>query len=77
MTNEQKVSIEQELTNLLKSKHSDIKSHVDEFDKKGTIIISFFWDRISKENWNNAKKFKCHINDYPKILETEILPYFK
>jgi adenylate cyclase len=77
MTSEQKENIEKELTSLLKSKHSDLRAHVDEFDSNGTIIISFFWDRISKQNWNNAKKFKCHINDYPKIIETEILPFFK
>lgn len=77
MTNEQKANIERELTNHLKSKHSDIKSHVDEFDKKGTIIISFFWDKISNQQWNGATSFKCHINDYPRIIETDILPYFE
>lgn len=77
MTHEQKENMENEMTNLLKGKHSDIRTHVDTFDQKGTINISFFWDRISNEHWNGAKSFKCHINDYPNVLESDILPYFQ
>ncbi|WP_298760546.1 hypothetical protein [uncultured Psychroserpens sp.] len=77
MTKEQKEKMESEITILLKNKHSDIRTHIDTFDTKGTINISFFWDRISNQQWQGATSFKCHINDYPKIIETDILPYFE
>ena len=42
MTTEQKEKMQNEMTNFLKSKHSDTRTHVDRFYQKGTLNISFF-----------------------------------
>tara|TARA_R110002050_G_C8858317_1_gene507208 strand:- start:261 stop:494 length:234 start_codon:yes stop_codon:yes gene_type:complete len=77
MTNEEKNLKIKELATILKPKHSDIKINIDEADNKGNIAISFYWNRISQQNWKDAKTFRCHISEYKNILKNNIIPYFE
>ena len=40
-------------------------------------LVRFFWNRISVDRWNDAQTFKCKDMDYQKVLEKEIIPFFK
>ncbi len=76
MTNQEAKQKEKQLTELFKSKYPDIISHVDLINETEEINISFFWNRISKERWNDAKTYRIKAVDYQKVLETEIIPFF-
>ncbi|PIF59813.1 hypothetical protein [Flavobacterium sp. 2] len=67
---------ENELVKLLSTKYPDLIAHIDIFEATDEIVISFFWNRITIEKWNDATSFKCHNKDYQKVLKTEIIPYF-
>ncbi|REG83033.1 hypothetical protein [Winogradskyella sediminis] len=77
MTHKEAEQKANELTKMFKSKYSDIVAHVDLIEGTDEIIISFFWNRISVERWNDAQTFKCKDMDYQKVLEKEIIPFFK
>lgn len=77
MTHQEAEQIAKELTELFKPKYSDLVAHVDLVNGTDKINISFFWDRISKENWKEAKTFRLKTKDYHKTLENEIIPFFK
>lgn len=66
-----------ELVEMLKSKYADIVAHIDVVDGTNDIVISFFWNRKSVEMWNDTQSFRCEAKDYQKLLETEIIPFFK
>lgn len=76
MTEQQAEKIEIQLTEKLKIKHPDIKTHVDIINGTNEINISFFWNRISVEKWNDAKSFRMNSEEYNNKLTTEIIPYF-
>ena len=67
---------EAELIQLLKDRYPDIVAHIDPINGTDEIAISFFWNRISAQRWNNAQSFKGKSVDYQKILTNEIIPYF-
>lgn len=67
---------EKELAKLLNTKHPDLIVHIDVFEATDEIVISFFWNRITMERWNDATSFKCQSKDYQKVLKTEIIPHF-
>ena len=66
-----------ELIEMLRPKYSDLVAHVDIVDGTDEIVISFFWNRISVEKWNDAKTFKCKAKDYQTVVDTKIIPFFK
>jgi len=66
-----------ELIKLFKPKYTDLVAHIDIVEGTNDIVISFFWNRISKQMWNDTQSFKCKANRYQTILETEILPFFE
>lgn len=76
MTKQQAILLENQLTEMFKSKHSDIKTHIDFVNGTDKIIISFFWNRISQEKWDGCKTFRMKTQDYESILATEIIPFF-
>lgn len=76
MTKEQVLQIENQLTERFKTKHSDIKIHIDFVTGTDEIIISFFWNRISQEKWNEYKSFRIKSINYESTLISEIIPFF-
>lgn len=66
-----------ELVEMLRPKYSDLVAHVDIVDGTDDIVISFFWNRISAEQWNDAKRFRCKDIDYQTVVDTKIIPFFK
>lgn len=65
-----------ELIELFKPKYSDLVANVDIIEGTNDIVISFFWNRISVQKWNDAQTFKCNSKDYQTVLENEIIPFF-
>ena len=76
MTQQEAKKIEYQLTEMFKIRYPDIKSHVDLIPGTDEINISFFWNGISKEKWNNAKSFRMKSEVYSKRLKMEIIPFF-
>lgn len=68
---------ETELKDLLKNQYPDISPHIDVIDGTEEIAISFFWNRLSAESWNDAQIFRGKSGDYEKILLTEVVPFFQ
>ncbi|TYP73663.1 hypothetical protein [Aquimarina intermedia] len=58
MTRQQADLNENELIELVSKKYLDLISHIDLIKGIDEISISFFWYRISKDKWNNAKSFR-------------------
>jgi hypothetical protein len=77
MTNDDKKAKITELVTLLKPKYSDIRINFDEADNKGNIAISFYWNRISQQNWKDCKTFRCQLGEYENIKENKIIPFFE
>ncbi len=76
MTRNEANKKETELIKLLEKQYPDIVAHIDIIDGTDEIAISFFWNRISVQRWNDAQTFKGKARDYQMIIETEILPFF-
>lgn len=76
MIRENAIFIENQLTEKLKVKFSDIKTHVDFIYGTDKMVISFFWNRISQERWGNYKSFTFNSINYRSILNSEIIPFF-
>jgi hypothetical protein len=51
MTKQEATQIENQLTEMFKIKHPDIKTHIDSFEGTDKIVITFFWNRISQQQW--------------------------
>ena len=49
---------ETELIKLFENRYPDIVTHIDIVEGADEIAISFFWNRISKQRWNDAQTFK-------------------
>lgn len=76
MTKQEAIQIETQLTEMFKTKHPDIKTHIDFIDGTDKIVISFFWNRLSQQKWDNAKSFRMESLNYESILTSEIIPFF-
>ena len=62
-----------ELTNLLKPKYKDISTHVDLVAGTDKINISLFWNRKSRDHYNDTRTFRIESVDYEKVLNEEIM----
>ncbi len=67
---------EEELVKLLQLKYPDLTGHIDIIEATNEIVISFFWNRLTIQKWNDAISFKCKNVDYQTTLQNKILPYF-
>lgn len=76
MTKQEAIQIETQLTEMFKTKHQDIKTHIDFIEGTDKIVISFFWNRISQQKWDEFKSFRMESLNYESILTTEIIPFF-
>ena len=76
MTEQEAKQTEMQLTEMFKAKFFDIKCHIDIVGETDKINISFFWNRISIEKWNDSKNFRIKDTDFQHILENEIIPFF-
>ncbi len=62
-----------ELTNILKHKYNDISTHVDLITGTDKINISLFWNRKSRDHYNNSKIYTIKSTVYDKLLNEEIM----
>jgi glycerol-3-phosphate responsive antiterminator len=62
-----------ELTTLLKPKYKDIIIHIDLISGTNKINISLFWNRKSRDHYNESRTFRIISTDYDKILKQEIM----
>ena len=76
MTKQEATQIENQLTEMFKIKHPDIKTHIDTIEGTDKIEITFFWNRISQQKWDDSKSFRMESLNYEKILTSEIIPFF-
>ena len=76
MTNQEAKQIENHLTEMFKIKHPDIKVHIDLIEGTDKIVITFFWNRISQQNWEDSQSFRMKYQNYESIITSEIIPFF-
>ncbi len=76
MTKQEATQIENQLTEMFKIKHPDIKTHIDTIEGTDKIVITFFWNRISQQNWEDSKSFRVKYQNFESILTSEIIPFF-
>lgn len=76
MTKQDAKQIENQLTEMFKLKHPDIITHVDNIEGTDKIVITFFWNRISQQNFKDSKSFKMNYKNYKRILASEIITFF-
>jgi hypothetical protein len=62
-----------ELINLLKPKYKDISAHVDLVTGTDKINISLFWNRKSRDHYDDSRTFRIISTDYDRILNEEIM----
>lgn len=77
MNRQETEQIASELTERFKSNHPDLTAHVESVEGTNDILISFFWNRISLEKWDDTQSFRCKCGNYQSVLESEIIPFFK
>lgn len=72
MTEEEAQQRTIEIISLLKPKYNDISAHVDLVGGTTKINISIFWNRKSRDLYNEAKTFRIESSEYDKILNEKI-----
>nr|BFF36769.1 hypothetical protein BACT7_16310 [Tenacibaculum mesophilum] len=72
MTQQEAKNNELELIELLKPKYKDIKVHIDLVTGTDKINISLFWNRKSRDFYNDSKSYRIKSSEYQDLLRKEI-----
>lgn len=64
------------LVTIFKDKLKDIVAHIDFVEKNNELIISFFWNRLSRDHWKDHMSFKSELENYEKTIQNDIIAYF-
>ncbi|HNP69284.1 MAG TPA: hypothetical protein PKH16_15365 [Aequorivita sp.] len=73
MTQEEADIRAEKLKNILRKKHIDLIAHIDLIPGTEKIKVSLFWNRKSKDQWNEAKVYNIKASEYENELHNRIL----
>lgn len=72
MTEQEAKNNELELIELLKPKYKDVKAHIDLVAGTDKINVSLFWNRKSRDLYNDSKSYRIESSEYQDLLTKEI-----